>query len=184
MNHIGTIQLETERLILRRFTEEDADQMFRNWASDDEVTKFLTWPTHKNVFMSLGYINFCISGYEELSFYQWGVELKETHELIGNISVVKVMEELERLELGYAIGRKYWGNGYTAEAAEKIIEVLFTEVGAKSIAARHDVSNPNSGRVMQKIGMKYEGTLRQSDLNNQGIVDTSYYSILKSEWTH
>ena len=68
MNHIGTIRLETDRLILRRFTIEDAEEMFHNWASDDEVTKYLTWPTHQNVEMTIGYINYCIQGYADPAF--------------------------------------------------------------------------------------------------------------------
>lgn len=88
MNHIGTISIETDRLILRQFTTADAEAMYRNWTSDNEVTRYLTWSTHKNVEMSLEYINFCIKGYENPAFYQWGIEIKNTQELIGNISVI------------------------------------------------------------------------------------------------
>lgn len=181
MNHIGTIRLETDRLILRRFTIDDAEEMFNNWASDDEATKYFTWPTHKNIEMTIGYINYCIQGYAEPSFYQWIMEIKETHERIGNISVIKAIDEIDSLELGWVIGRKYWGKGYTAEAAKAILDVLFDKVGANCVYAVHDVNNPNSGRVMQKIGMKYEGTLRQSGRNKQGIVNCARYSILRSE---
>ena len=181
MNHLGTVELETDRLLLRRFDLKDAESVFNNWASDDEVTNYLTWPTHQNLDVSLGYMEFCVKGYSEPAFYQWGIELKDTHELIGNISVVKVVDEIDSLELGWAIGRKYWGNGYTSEAAVKLIDFLFDKVGANRICAKHDVNNPNSGRVMQKAGMKYEGILRQSALNNQGIADMAFYSIIKSE---
>lgn len=181
MNHIGTIQLETNRLILRRFSRDDAEAVFHNWASDDEVTRFLTWPTHQSIDDSRGFIDFCVNGYSQQSFYQWGIVVKDTKELIGNIAVVKIIDEIDRLELGWVIGRKYWGNGYTAEAAREIVHLLFEEVGANCIYAGHDVNNPNSGRVMQKIGMKYEGILRQSGLNNQGIVDMAQYSIIKTE---
>lgn len=181
VNHIGTMQLETDRLILRRFTIDDAESVFNNWTSDEEVTKYLTWPTHKNVDVSREYMEYCVKGYADSSFYQWAIELKDTHELIGNISVVKVIDKIDSLELGWVIGRKYWGNGYTAEAALKVIEFLFDKVGANCIYAEHDVNNPNSGRVMQKAGMKFEGVLRQGGLNNQGIVDVAHYSIIKSE---
>lgn len=182
MEHKGTIRLETDRLILRQFKIEDAENVFNNWASDDEVTKYLTWPTHSSVEMSRSYMEFCINGYNEKNVYQWGMELKNSHELIGNISVVKIIDEIDSVELGWVIGRKWWGNGYTAEAAKRLLEFFFTEVGANRICAGHDVNNPNSGRVMQKIGMKYEGTLRQSGKNNQGIVDMANYSVLREEW--
>ena len=181
MKHLGTIQLETDRLVLRRFTVEDAESVFNNWASDEEVTKYLTWPAHKSIDVSRGFMDYCVAGYVNSAFYQWGIELKDTKELIGSISVVKVTDEIDSLELGWAIGRKYWGNGYTAEAALKIIEFLFDQVGANCICAGHDVHNPNSGRVMQKAGMKFEGILRQSGRNNQGIVDMAHYSIIKAE---
>ncbi len=176
--------METERLILRRFAMDDAEAVFLNWASDDEVTRYLTWPTHQNVTVSQAYMNYCIKGYDSQAFYQWGIELKNSHELIGNISVVKVIDEIDSIELGWAIGKKYWGYGYTAEAGLKLIDFFFDQIKAKRICARHDVNNPNSGRVMQKIGMKYEGILRQSGRNNQGIVDMANYSILKSEWQY
>lgn len=182
MEHKGTIRLETDRLILRQFKIEDAENVFNNWASDDEVTKYLTWPTHSSVEMSRSYMEFCINGYNEKNVYQWGMELKNSHELIGNISVVKIIDKIDSVELGWVIGRKWWGNGYTAEAAERLLEFFFTEVSVNRICAGHDIDNPNSGRVMQKIGMKYEGTLRQSGKNNQGIVDMANYSVLREEW--
>ena len=182
MKHKGTVTLETERLRLRKFTESDADAVFRNWASDDEVTKYLTWPTHRSVENSAGYIRFCLGTYQEDSSYQWGIELKETGELFGNISAVKVENQIDAVELGYVIGRRFWGNGYTQEAVKAVIDFFFNEVGANRIAARHDINNPNSGKVMKKAGMKYEGTLRQCDRNNQGIVDCAVYSIVRSEY--
>lgn len=181
MNHIGTKTYETERLIIRPFVENDAKSVFENWASDDEVTKYLTWSSHQNVEASLGYVRYCIQQYFNPSYYQWGIELKSTHELIGNISVVSCIEELECMELGWVIGKKYWGNGYMPEAAKKVLDVLFDEVGANCVYAGHDVNNPKSGRVMQKIGMKYEGILRQFGKNNQGIVDCARYSMIKAD---
>ena len=101
MEHKGTIRLETDRLILRQFKIEDAENVFNNWASDDEVTKYLTWPTHSSVEMSRSYMEFCINGYNEKNVYQWGMEMKNSHELIGNISVVKIIDEIDRIRLGY-----------------------------------------------------------------------------------
>lgn len=182
MDHKGTVRLETERLVLRRLTEADAEAMFNNWANDPEVTKYLTWPTHRNVDMSRGYLAWCAKECEKNETYQWGIVLKESDEPIGNISVVGRSDEIDALELGWVIGRRWWGNGYTAEAAKEVIRFLFTEVGANRIGAGHDTNNPNSGKVMRKAGMKYEGILRQSGRNNCGIVDCAWYSILRSEW--
>ncbi|MBQ4523154.1 MAG: GNAT family N-acetyltransferase, partial [Lachnospiraceae bacterium] len=78
MNHKGTVKLETERLILRRFVIEDAKAMYENWASEDEVTKFLTWPTHSSVEDTRFVLNHWINSYEKSDFYNWAIELKET----------------------------------------------------------------------------------------------------------
>lgn len=182
MKHQGTKRLETERLILRRFVIEDADEMYRNWASDDEVTKYLTWPTHADEGVTRWLLQTWISRYEEDDYYNWGIERKADGELIGNISVVGYNEEKESAVVGWCMGKAWWGQGIMPEAAEAMIAYLFLEVGFNRVAARHDKNNPKSGKVMQKIGMQYEGTLRENGKNNQGIVDEVCYSILQKEF--
>lgn len=182
MNHKGTIKLETERLILRKFTAEDAEAMFENWASEDEVTKFLTWPTHANADMTKLLLTVWVENYEKPDFYNWVIELKATGEIVGNISVVKVQENIEGAVLGYCMGTKWWGQEIMPEAGRAVIKFLFEEVGFHRIAANHDKNNPKSGRVMQKIGMTYEGTLRSAGFCNQGVIDEVWYSILKEEF--
>ena len=176
MNHIGTIELATERLTLRRFTIEDAESMYYNWASEDEVTRFLTWPTHKSVEDSEMVIDQWIKSYEDKKTYQWAIELNDLEQPIGSISAVKVDDEIDAVEVGYCIGTKYWNKGYVTEALAEVIRFFMNEVGASRVCARHDVANPNSGEVMKKAGMDYEGTLRQSAKNNQGIVDSAVYA--------
>ena len=87
----------------------------------------------------------------------------------------------KRAEMGYWVGRKYWKQGIATEAAKAMLEFGFKKLGLHSVIARYFDINPASGRVMEKCGMKYEGTLRSSDWNNQGICDASYYALLKSE---
>ena len=84
-------------------------------------------------------------------------------------------------ELGWVLGRAWWGRGIMPEAARRVLDLLFDEAGFERVTAKHDTENPKSGRVMQKIGMTYEGTLRRSHLNNRGIVDVAVYSLLLSE---
>ena len=182
MNHKGTVKLETERLILRRFVIEDAKAMYENWASEDEVTKFLTWPTHSSVEDTRFVLNQWINSYEKPDFYNWAIELKETGDLIGNISVVQIKENIEGAVLGYCMGTKWWGQEIMPEAGKAVIKYLFEEVGFHRIAADHDKNNPKSGRVMQKLGMTYEGTLRSAGFCNQGVIDEVWYSILKEEF--
>jgi ribosomal-protein-alanine N-acetyltransferase len=183
MNHLGTVSLETERLILRKFKLSDAEALYNNWANDSEVTKFLTWPTHTSVEISEIVVNDWVNSYADNKFYQWAIVLKENqNEPVGSISVVHMDEEINMVHIGYCIGRKWWHQGITSEAFAGIIPFLIEEVGAKRIESRHDPKNPNSGKVMLKCGLTYEGTLRNADKNNQGICDASMYGLLADEY--
>lgn len=179
VKHLGTRQIETERLILRRFTVEDADKMYENWANDPEVTKYLTWPTHQDVETTKAVLKDWVAGYEKENQYQWCIALKEKNEPIGSISVVGSCEKANSVEIGYCIGRAFWHQGYTSEALAAVMKFFLDEAGAARIQARHDAKNPHSGDVMKKCGMKYEGTAIRADWNNSGICDCVQYGYVK-----
>ena len=182
MTHCGTQKLETERLILRPFSMDDVSAMYRNWTSDDQVTKFLTWPAHESEDITRMILSDWLTHYqEEENYYHWGIELKELGEVIGSLAVVNIRESIGEAEIGYCLGKKWWGNGIMAEAAGAAVDYLFREAGFRRICACHDKNNPASGRVLQKIGMRYEGTLRSADRNNQAIVDKVIYGILMDD---
>lgn len=180
MKHLGTKRIETERLILRKFTLDDVEAMYKNWASDDEVTKYLIWPAHSNTDVTRMVLEDWVKSYESNESYQWAIVLKQIDEPIGSISVVLMDNETEMVHIGYCIGKEYWHRGITSEALKAVIDFFFNEVGVKRIESRHDPRNPHSGCVMKKCGMVYEGTKKNSDRNNQGICDASYYAITKS----
>ena len=182
LTHKGTQRIETPRLLLRRAVLEDAKPMFQNWASDPEVTKFLTWPAYTSPDAAYPILELWGKDYEKPNFYQWMIVPKELGQPIGSISVVRQREDIGEAEIGYCIGRRWWHKGIMSEALAAVIRYLFEEVGMNRVAARHDPNNPHSGGVMKKCGMKYEGTTRQSDRNNQGICDAAHYAILRSEW--
>lgn len=182
MEHKGTITLETERLILRRFTADDAEPAFRNWTSSDAVTKFLRWETHRDISLTQGFINSSLESYSKPDAYNWAIVLKELGEPIGSMGAVELNEPARSVEIGYCIGEKWWRQGYTSEALAAVIKFFFEEVGVNRVYSEHDPQNPNSGKVMQKCGMKYEGTLRQADFNNTGICDACVYGILAEEY--
>ncbi len=182
MEHKGTITIETENLILRAFVLSDIPYAFTNWTSDPKVTKFLTWPTHSSLQITEQVITNWISRYAEPNYYQWTIVPKELGEPIGTISVVHMEERINMAHIGYCIGSQWWHRGYTSEAFSAIISFLFEEVKFERIETVHDINNPNSGKVMQKCGLKYEGTLRKGGHNNQGIVDVSMYSILAEDY--
>lgn len=182
MNHKGTVTLETKRLILRKFELSDAEYVYKNWASDDEVTKYLMWQTHEDIEATKEYIEFVKNGYNADNSYDWVIVEKESGEPIGSIGVVNFNEKAKLVHIGYCIGRNWWHQGITSEAFARVIEFLFNEVEVNRIESRHDKKNPNSGKVMEKCGLKYEGTLRQSDWNNQGLCDAKWYAILREDY--
>ncbi|MDF2504092.1 GNAT family protein [Clostridium sp.] len=182
MNHKGTILIETDRLILRKFKQSDVNDMFKNWGSDAKVTEFLSWPTHKNIKDSEDIINQWISEYEDNSVYNWVIELKNISEAIGNISVVKLENVNDACEIGYCVSSKHWNKGITTEAFKAIIKYLFDEIRVNRICAKHDINNVASGKVMQKCGMVYEGTLREVQIRNNKFCSLAVYSILRKEW--
>ena len=182
MNKAGTQRIETDRLILRRFRSEDAEDMYANWASDPEVTRFLTWPTHASVDVTKSLLADWIPRYEDGGYFNWAMESKETGQVIGNISVVKLREDTGAADMGYCMGRAWWGRGLMPEALKAVMDYLFHTVELNRIAACHDVNNPKSGRVMDKAGMKLEGVWRQAGKNNQGICDEVWHAALRGEW--
>lgn len=182
MTHLGTKPLETPRLLLRPFTIGDAPAMYRNWAADPEVTKYLTWPAHASQEVSADYIRTLLAGYSDPAFYNWAIKLKSLGEPVGAISVVSQSDRADSVHIGYCIGRPWWRKGITSEALAELVRFFFEEVGVNRIDSRHDPRNPNSGKVMQSCGLVYEGTQRQSDRNNQGICDAAWYAILREDY--
>ncbi len=183
MNKTGTQRIETHRLILRPFRAEDAEDMFANWASDPEVTRFLTWPPHSDADVTRWLLSQWISHYEDGGYFQWAIELRETGAVIGSIAVVKLEEAIGSAEIGYCLGRAFWGRGIMPEALRAVMDYLFDTAGLNRIWAGHDVNNPKSGRVMEKAGMRKEGILRASGINNQGIRDVAVWAALRDDRT-
>ncbi len=181
MRHSGTKVIETSRLILRPFVLEDASFMFANWASDPDVTRYMTWPTHESPDISRLVIADWVSHYGESDYYQWAIVHKQLHQPIGSIAVVRSDDRAGKVEIGYCIGKNWWHRGITTEALGAIIEYFLREVGANRVEAGHDPNNPHSGAVMAKCGMQYEGTHRKSAVSNQGICDVCWYAILAED---
>lgn len=179
---MGTKTLSTERLVLRWFKPEDAQLMLENWAGSENVTKYMTWPPYTDVSDVLQYINSIISTYESNDTYYWVIELKEISQPVGCISAVSANWDIGLVHIGYCIGEKWWHKGITSEAFAEVIRFFMEEIGVNKVESRHDPRNVNSGKVMQKCGLKYEGTLRRSDFNNQGICDSAYYGLLREEY--
>ncbi len=146
-------ELETERLLLRRIREDDAEEMFDCITSSSAVARYVTWHAHTNISETVSFINFCMNDYKNLHCYRWGIELKETGSLVGMIDVVGYSEG--EPEIGYVLGEKYWGQGYMTEACLRVLEYLLFDENFKTIYAEAHVDNIGSNRVLEKCGFHF-----------------------------
>lgn len=176
LTHKGTQEMRTARLLLRKYKITDSDNMFKNYAGDPRVTKFLSWKAYKKSEDILPFLEESIKDYDKESTYHWAIEFEG--EIIGSISVLYVHELHYNCEVGYCIGHDYWNKGITSEALAAVIQYLFEEVGIHRIMAKHDVQNPASGEVMKKCGMTYEGRFKEYYLRHDGTYsDAIIYGI-------
>lgn len=147
--------LETERLLLRPFRLEDARGAFECWESDPDVAKYMFWTSHNDIEKTKEWLTFEMGQIEKEAWYRFALELKDTNELIGT-ALIYYEEEVESWEIGYNLGKRYWGKGYTTEAMKKVIEFAVESLNISEIVGRYAKENPASGNVMKKLGFQYE----------------------------
>ncbi|MBR1739988.1 MAG: GNAT family N-acetyltransferase [Ruminococcus sp.] len=143
------LTLETERLRLRPFREEDAEEMYRSWTSDPEVSKFLNWNTHKDIEETRGLLRLWAEEYKKPERINFAIELKEDGRLIGGIDVVGYLDGVP--VIGYNLAKKYWGQGYMTEACRCVLGYLFGQ-GFSEIRIDAVRENTGSVRVIEKCG--------------------------------
>lgn len=174
--------LETERLLLRKITLDDVEDIFF-YGSNEEVSKYVTWDTHRTLTDAKEFVQFVLNQYENNKVSPWGIEYKGNGRLIGTIDFVSWQPKHNSAEIGYVISPDYWGKGIATEAAKKVIEFGFEQMDLVRIQARCFIKNIGSSRVMEKAGMSYEGILRKVAFVKGEHHDLKVYSILKDEFT-
>lgn len=185
INHKGTKILESYNFILRPFTFNDAIDMYYNWASDRDVTKFLTWEEHYDIIKTKKVINCWENSYVNSDYYNWAIEEKQSNNVIGSINLMNIDNINENCEMGFCIGRKFWNKGIMTEVVNVILNFAFAEVRFKRITARRHIDNIASGMLLKKCNFVYEGTLRKVLKDKRGtLIDCKYYSILSSEFIY
>lgn len=177
--------IETERLILRKFKITDANDVYNNWGSIKDCNKYLPWKTHENIEETKNIIKSWLIDYkcEKPIKYNYAIELKKTNEVIGAIGPVNINYKYNKIEIGYCIGKKFWNQGYATEALKILIEYFLLECDFHLIECGHMSKNIQSGRVMEKAGMKKEAILRDRAINQytNEFDDEVIYSIIKEE---
>ncbi len=144
--------LVTDKCILRKVKKEDVEPMFRNWASDPEVTKYLTWPSHENIEVTNKVIDRWFKEEKDPKTIRFVITLKDSDEPIGSIDVVDYIED--NPEIGYCLSRKYWNKGLMTEACKAFSKYLF-DIGFKKVLIKAVVENIGSNRVIEKCGFKF-----------------------------
>lgn len=172
--------LQTERLLLRRITMRDAEDIFA-YSKDVEVAKHVLWTAQRSASEARDYCRYMCRRYRQDAPSSWGIEQRSTGHLVGTIGYMDYNEENATVEVGYSLARWLWNQGLTTEALSRVIAYTFETMHINRIEAQHETDNPASGRVMQKCGMRFEGILRQRLFNKGKFVDMALYAILRGD---
>ena len=173
-------QLGTDRLILRRMTMADAQDIFA-YSRDPEVSRYVLWDAHRSIHDSRAYLRYLQRQYRNNDPSSWGIQLRETGHIIGTIGYMWWNQEYRSAEVGYSLSRASWNRGLMTEALREVIRFGFDRMLLHRIEAQHEVENPASGRVMEKAGMRREGVLRGRLYNKGKYVDVVLYAILRED---
>jgi ribosomal-protein-alanine N-acetyltransferase len=173
--------IETERLLLRKITLNDVDDIF-DYASIPELTTFVLWYPHKTKSETFDFIKFTDEQFRNRLSIVWGILIKNENKLIGSIDLRGWNTDNKCGDVGYAISKDYWNKGFVSEAMKAVIKFGFEQLQLNRIEAHCQKENIGSWRVMEKCGMKYEGTLREKVFIKKRYRSMKMYSILKKEW--
>ena len=166
------LRLETERLLLRSVTSNDAPEMYQNWLSDPEVARYLTFPAHTSVEQTQEVVDKHFLYQEGGSNTYFVVQLKDSGSLIGSIGLKN--EGQNTGTIGYCFGKAFWNKGYATESCKAIVRFAFGDKGFRKVTAVHSENNMPSGKVLKKAGLKKEGYLKAEYVNGQGEPQNVY----------
>lgn len=171
---------ETERLLLRKLSTKDAEDYY-TFASDPVVSVSTLWNRHESLEDTERYLQGVIEKYDRRQAYRWGIIYKPNHQLIGRTGFISWDVEHSRAEVGFALASTYWNQGIAYEATKEIVDYGFSRLSLNRIEGRCNVNNPGSARVMEKLGMKLEGILREQLKIKGQYMDQRMYAVLKKD---
>lgn len=178
----GTVDLNTDRLLLRRFNYSDIGSMLNNWVADPVIQHSYGEPTYESVDSVRELLNLWIPQYRSDMFYRWALIHKGIGENIGQIAFCCVYTEMAAAEIEYCIGKPHWGNGYAAEALSEILKYSFEKSQFDKLEAFHRIENPNSGRVLEKARMKKVSNVTRFEINNELPGRRVCYALTRAEY--
>ena len=181
---IGVVMIKTERLIIRRFTLEDAKDVQECCNDFDVVKTTLGMPWPYTIESAINWISKQPEREENEKSYEFAICFKENpSEVVGCVSLMNFCPRAMRAEMGYWVGKKYWKQGIATESAKAMINFGFEKLGLHSIIARYFDINPASAKVMKKCGMTYVGTIREHEFRFDKYYNVGIYEILKTDLT-
>ncbi len=171
--------LKTERLTLRPLRVSDAYDMFE-YACREDVTEYLLWSPHVSVFDTKEYLAHIEHRYGECSFYDWAVTLTDSGKMIGTVGFTRIDLAHNLGEIGYVLNPEYHGKGIATEAARCVVDFGFERLELHRIEAKFMKGNGASLRVMEKLGMTFEGYHRDSMYVKGEYKTIGYSSVVRS----
>ena len=150
--------IETDRLFLRLLVLEDSEHIFKGYAQDADVTRFLPWRPHPHIEETNDFVLRSIDSWEEGYSYPWVVICKDINELIG---MIQIRIDNFRADIGYVLAKAHWGNGFATEMTTAVVNWAIRQPSIYRVWATCDVENLASARVLEKVGMQKEGLLRR-----------------------
>lgn len=182
MNSIGTREINTERMTLRKFDFSDAKDMLELWISKPEIQHMYSEPTYNTLEEVNALLNKYIQNYDNNDYYRWAIVDNESNRCIGQIAFYLVDTKNRFAEIEYCISTDYQCRGLMTEAVKSVLKFGFEEIGFHRIQISTKEINTPSRRVIEKSGFKYEGTLRDYFYYDGRYIDRIYYSMLDSEY--
>lgn len=170
--------LSTPRLILRALASSDLDDLYE-YASDPEIDRYTPWDCYQSLDEAREDLSGYIARYEQGYFRAWGIEHRADKKLIGITNFGFISKEDRRAEMGYTIGRKYWGQGLATEAVQALIKYGFEKQDLARIEAVVLPENKASSKVLVKVGMQFEGLLRSYQVWKDKPSDLEMYAIVR-----
>ena len=173
--------INTNRLSLRLIRAADADDFYAVY-SNPEVMRYWSTPPLPNRAAASKLISEIHEGLERHELLKWGIALRTDDKLIGSVTLFHLDFTHRRAEIGYALGRAYWGNGYMQETLKAVLDYAFTVLNLHRIEADVDPRNDASVRTLERLGFQREGYLRERWQVNGEIQDAFFYGLLRPDW--
>ena len=183
MNQDTLPVIKTSRLVLRWTSEDDIDSIYEIF-SDPQVMRYWSVTPLANREAAADMQREIAEGNLKDSAWKWGLALSDSNKLIGTCTLFNLNLSNGRAEIGYAMGRSYWGNGYMNEALKALVKHAFDVVQLRRLEADVDPRNTASIRTLERLGFQREGYLRERWHVGGEIQDALFFGLLKREWNH